>query len=181
MHGWGIGQRIRQMSSGVLEVNQGSLYPALQRLEKQGLIGSDWGTTDNNRRARYYRLTPSGRRTLGEEINSWRRFADGPRRGVAEHLMRWVYAARARLRLLLFREEVEQRMDEEFRFHLDMETERLVREAGVDPRESASTGARRPSAASKRTRTRCVTAAAVGPGCRDSSSGSVATSATAFG
>ena len=77
MHGWGIGQRIRQMSSGVLDINQGSLYPALQRLEKQGLIRSDWGTTDNNRRARYYRLTPSGRRALGEEIDSWQRFAEG--------------------------------------------------------------------------------------------------------
>ena len=77
MHGWGIGQRIRQMSSGVLAVNQGSLYPALQRLEKQGLIGSDWGTSDNHRRARYYRLTPSGRRALGDEIESWRRFAEG--------------------------------------------------------------------------------------------------------
>lgn len=77
MHGWGIGQRIRQMSSGVLDVNQGSLYPALQRLEKQGLIGSDWGTTDNKRRARYYRLTPSGRRALGKEIDSWQRFAEG--------------------------------------------------------------------------------------------------------
>ena len=77
MHGWGIGQRIQQMSSGVLVVNQGSLYPALQRLEKQGLIGSDWGTTDNHRRARYYRLTPSGRRALGDEIDSWRRFAEG--------------------------------------------------------------------------------------------------------
>ena len=77
MHGWGIGQRIRQMSSGVLEVNQGSLYPALQRLEKQRLIRSDWGTTDNNRRARYYRLTRSGRRALGEEIGNWERFAEG--------------------------------------------------------------------------------------------------------
>ena len=77
MHGWGIGQRVRQMSSGVLAVNQGSLYPALQRLEKQGLIGSDWGTTDTNRRARYYRLTPSGRRALGDEIDSWERFAEG--------------------------------------------------------------------------------------------------------
>ena len=77
MHGWGIGQRIQQMSSGVLVVNQGSLYPALQRLEKQGLIGSDWGTTDNHRRARYYRLTPSGRRALGDEIGSWERFAEG--------------------------------------------------------------------------------------------------------
>ena len=77
MHGWGIGRRILQMSSGVLAVNQGSLYPALQRLEKQGLIRSDWGTTDANRRARYYRLTPSGRRALGDEIDSWERFAEG--------------------------------------------------------------------------------------------------------
>jgi transcriptional regulator len=77
MHGWGITQRIQQVTGGVLEVNQGSLYPALQRLEKQGLITSDWGTTDNNRRARYYRLTASGRRALGVELESWRRFAAG--------------------------------------------------------------------------------------------------------
>ena len=77
MHGWGISQRVQQISNGVLEVNQGSLYPALQRLEKQGLITSDWGTTDNNRQARYYRLTVRGRRALGEELESWRRFAAG--------------------------------------------------------------------------------------------------------
>ena len=77
MHGWGISQRIQQISDGVLEVNQGSLYPALQRLEKQGQIASDWGTTDNNRRARYYRLTASGRRALGVELESWRRFTTG--------------------------------------------------------------------------------------------------------
>ena len=77
MHGWGIGQRVQQISDGVLEVNQGSLYPALQRLEKEGLIASGWGTTDNNRRARYYRLTASGRRALGAELESWRRFAAG--------------------------------------------------------------------------------------------------------
>lgn len=77
MHGWGISQRIQQTSRGVLEVNQGSLYPALQRLEKEGLIVSEWGTTDNNRRARYYRITAAGRRTLGVELESWRRFADG--------------------------------------------------------------------------------------------------------
>jgi transcriptional regulator len=77
MHGWGISLRIRQTSKGVLEVNQGSLYPALQRLEKQGLITSEWGTTDNNRRARYYRLTAAGRRALGAELESWRRFAAG--------------------------------------------------------------------------------------------------------
>jgi len=76
-HGWGISQRIQQMSKGSLEVNQGSLYPALQRLEKNGLIASDWATTDNNRRARYYRLTAAGRRALGDERESWKRFAAG--------------------------------------------------------------------------------------------------------
>ena len=77
MHGWGITQRVQQISDGVLEVNQGSLYPALQRLEKNGLIASEWGVTDNNRRARYYRLTAAGRRALGAEVESWRRFAAG--------------------------------------------------------------------------------------------------------
>src|SRR5690606_27732948 len=66
MHGWGISQRIQQISQGVLEVNQGSLYPALQRLEKDGLVKSSWGVTENNRRARYYEITPAGRRVLGE-------------------------------------------------------------------------------------------------------------------
>ena len=77
MHGWGISQRVQQISDGVLEVNQGSLYPALQRLEKGGLITSAWGTTDNYRRARYYALTAAGRRALGTELESWRRFAAG--------------------------------------------------------------------------------------------------------
>lgn len=75
MHGWGISQRVQQISKGALEVNQGSLYPALQRLEKEGLITSEWQTTENNRRARVYHLTPAGRRALGTEIESWRRFA----------------------------------------------------------------------------------------------------------
>jgi PadR family transcriptional regulator, regulatory protein PadR len=75
MHGWGISLRVQQISSGALEMNQGSLYPALQRLEKDGLITSEWGVTDNNRQARYYRLTPAGRRALGQELESWRRFA----------------------------------------------------------------------------------------------------------
>ena len=77
MHGWGISQRIQQMSKGILEVNQGSLYPALQRLEKDGLIKSDWGMTENNRRARYYELTGAGKRALGVELESWKRFATG--------------------------------------------------------------------------------------------------------
>lgn len=77
MHGWGISQRVQQISDGVLEVNQGSLYPALQRLEKQGMITSAWGTTDNNRQARYYELTSAGRRALDHELASWRRFSAG--------------------------------------------------------------------------------------------------------
>ena len=77
MHGWGISQRIQQISDGVLAVNQGSLYPALQRLETEGLISSSWGTTESNRRARYYRITAAGRRALREEVESWRAFAAG--------------------------------------------------------------------------------------------------------
>ena len=73
MHGWGIGQRIQQISRGVLEVNQGSLYPALQRLEQKGWIASEWRTSDANRRAKYYRLTASGRKRLKDTTESWRR------------------------------------------------------------------------------------------------------------
>src|SRR5262245_14243757 len=76
MHGWRITQRIEQLSAGVLDANQGSLYPALQRLEQKGWIDSDWQLTENNRRARYYRLTAPGRRALAAEETSWRRFTD---------------------------------------------------------------------------------------------------------
>ena len=74
MHGWGIGNRIQDISRGQLEVNQGSLYPALQRLEHKGLIESDWDVTENGRRARYYKLTTAGRRMLDRELETWRRF-----------------------------------------------------------------------------------------------------------
>jgi PadR family transcriptional regulator PadR len=76
MHGWGISQRIQQFSRGVLDVNQGSLYPALQRLEQKGWIESEWQTTENNRRAKYYRLTRTGRRAGGDEAASWRRYVE---------------------------------------------------------------------------------------------------------
>jgi len=76
MHGWGISARIQQFSKGVLDVNQGSLYPALQRLEQRGCIESEWRTSDNNRRAKYYRLTASGRRAVGAETANWRRYVD---------------------------------------------------------------------------------------------------------
>jgi len=76
MHGWGIGLRIEQISRGRLDVNQGSLYPALQRLEHRGDVESDWGMTENNRRARYYAITRQGRRALGDEVDKWKRFAE---------------------------------------------------------------------------------------------------------
>ncbi len=73
-HGWGISQRLQQVSRGVLDVNQGSLYPALQRLERRGWVASEWRITENNRRAKYYRLTKTGRRALGEETAQWRQY-----------------------------------------------------------------------------------------------------------
>lgn len=76
MHGWGVSQRIRQLSGDVLQVNQGSLYPALHRLEHRGWITSRWGTSANNRRARIYELTAAGRRRLGVERDQWARFVE---------------------------------------------------------------------------------------------------------
>jgi PadR family transcriptional regulator len=76
MHGYGIAEHIRQMSDEVLHVEEGSLYPALQRLQLQGLIASEWGHSINNRRARYYRLTRAGRRQLGESESSFARLID---------------------------------------------------------------------------------------------------------
>ena len=75
MHGWGIAQRILQLSRDVLVVNQGSLYPALHRLEARGLVASEWAPSENNRRAKYYRLTTAGRRALTDERAEWERFA----------------------------------------------------------------------------------------------------------
>ncbi|MDE0627159.1 MAG: PadR family transcriptional regulator [Bryobacterales bacterium] len=71
-HGWGVSERIRQISGDVLQVQQGSLYPALHRLERRGWIRSNWGVSDNNRRAKYYELTSTGRKQLEEESRSWR-------------------------------------------------------------------------------------------------------------
>src|SRR5215831_726673 len=75
MHGWGISQRLQQISEDVLQVNQGSLYPALYRLEQQGWVASSWGDSENNRRARFYSLTKSGRRQLAEETANWERIS----------------------------------------------------------------------------------------------------------
>ena len=76
MHGYGVAEHIRQLSDEVLHVEEGSLYPALQRLQLQGLIASEWGQSANNRRARYYRLTPAGRRQLGQAESSFTRIIE---------------------------------------------------------------------------------------------------------
>jgi PadR family transcriptional regulator, regulatory protein PadR len=73
MHGWGIAQRIEQMSDEVFAIHQGSLYPALQRMKRKGWVGSEWRVTDNNRRARYYQLTPAGAKQLAKERADWER------------------------------------------------------------------------------------------------------------
>jgi len=75
MHGFGISVRIRQMSDEVLQVEQGSLYPALYRLEDQGWISAEWGVSDNNRKARFYKLTSSGRKQLSTETENWARLS----------------------------------------------------------------------------------------------------------
>src|ERR1017187_5894499 len=75
MHGWGVAQRIQQVSKDVLQVGQGSLYPALYRLEYKGWIKSDWGNSENNRRAKFYRLTAAGRKQLETELATWDRLS----------------------------------------------------------------------------------------------------------
>lgn len=76
LHGYGVLLRIQQIAKDRLEIQQGSLYPALYRLEHQGLVAGEWGTSENGRRAKYYRLTASGRRQLAEETRKWQRMAD---------------------------------------------------------------------------------------------------------
>src|SRR3954468_1004763 len=82
LHGYGVLLRIEQISGGALQIQQGALYPALYRLEHQGLIDSDWGVSENNRKAKFYRLTPAGRKRLGQETASWNRLADAMARSL---------------------------------------------------------------------------------------------------
>ena len=83
MHGWGISLRIQQVSHEVLQINQGSLYPALHRLEQQGLIAAEWGNSENNRQAKFYELTKAGRKQLTEETRNWERLSAAVQRVLA--------------------------------------------------------------------------------------------------
>ena len=82
LHGWAVSERLQQISSDALQVGQGSLYPSLHRLERRGWIEAEWRTTDNNRKARYYRLTSAGRKHLKQEVEAWHRLA-----GVVGHVL----------------------------------------------------------------------------------------------
>lgn len=84
MHGWGIGERLQEMSGQVFLVNQGSLYPALQRMRRRGWITAEWQRTENNRRARYYSLTSAGRAQLGDALAEWRRSSGAVERILSE-------------------------------------------------------------------------------------------------
>jgi transcriptional regulator len=84
MHGWGISQQIQQISQDVLQINQGSLYPALHRLEQQGLVEAEWGNSENNRQAKFYQLTREGRKQLTEETRNWQRLSGAVARVLAD-------------------------------------------------------------------------------------------------
>ncbi len=87
MHGWGISVRLRQISQEVLDVQQGSLYPALQRMLRRGLVRADWRATENNRRARYYELTREGRKELASQMAEWDRSS-----GAVNRVLRFAYS-----------------------------------------------------------------------------------------
>jgi PadR family transcriptional regulator len=123
MHGWAISERIRQVSENVLQANQGSLYPALHRLEHQGWIKAEWGISELGRRARFYRLTGSGRKQLQQEADNWARVA-----GAIGKVLELAWGGNAmtlsdlllRFRALLFRARVEEELEDEVEFHLAM-------------------------------------------------------------
>ena len=131
MHGWGISQRIQQISRDVLRVNQGSLYPALHRLEQQGWIDAEWDASENNRQAKYYRLTRTGKQQLAEERENWARMTDAVARilqgsmntrTATPSMPAWLM----RVRTLFRRARMERELDAELPFHLDMQAAEYV-------------------------------------------------------
>ena len=126
MHGYGIAQRIRQISEDVLQLNQGTLYPALLRLEQQGWIQSKWGVSENNRRARYYSVTRSGRRQLAEERASWDRVSGAISAFSKPEPDICPCARSSRGFAAVSQSALDRQLEEEMRFHLDMEAEAIA-------------------------------------------------------
>jgi PadR family transcriptional regulator, regulatory protein PadR len=123
LHGWAIGQRLKQVSGDILSVSDGSLYPALHKLEQEGWIEAEWKPSENNRRAKFYSLTRLGRKELEKEAANWNRLSAAISRVVKlkeawkMRLKHWFYTVPLRLRSLFRRAQVEQELDEELRYH----------------------------------------------------------------
>ena len=126
-HGWAISERIQQISSDVLQVQQGSLYPALHRLERRGWIEARWGASDNNRRAKFYELTRTGRKQLEHETVAWRKLTLAVGQVLDMGVVSMIRDLRFRLRALFRRHVVERELDEELRFHVEHQVEKLMR------------------------------------------------------
>ena len=138
MHGYGIAQRIQQVSENLLQLNQGTLYPALLRLEQRGWITSKWGTSENNRRARFYSLTKSGRKQLAREAEDWQRIVGrhGPRARIGGGVMGYIRAAVIRAWAFVTRRRRRTRTsDDELAFHREM-LEADLRRQGLSPAEA---------------------------------------------
>src|SRR5499426_3463446 len=139
LHGYGIIQRIRQLSDELLEVEQGSLYPAVYRIEQRGWISSKWGVTETGRRAKFYTLTKAGSKQLKAEEESWDRLALAiakvRKSSLRRLMMKWFNILMARLRALFRRESVLRDIEEELRVHVEMETETNIRR-GMPPNEA---------------------------------------------
>src|ERR1043165_2582358 len=135
LHGWAIAQRIQLLSKDVLQVNQGSLYPALQRLERQGWITADWGVSENNRRARFYRLTAPGKRRLDQERADRDRLSAPISlviRNAYRFRMRFIYRLIAMARALFRSGAVDTDIADELQFHVEREAEANIRR-GMTP------------------------------------------------
>ena len=138
IHGWGIAKRIEQVSNDLLELKYGTLYPALMKLEQQGWIRSEWGVSDNNRRARFYSITKAGRKPAGARNHQLGpdggvHRTRGSRRGVRG--MVELRSVLARVAALFRRRELDERIDDELAFHVEMETEEHIRR-GMSPSEA---------------------------------------------
>src|SRR5262249_13309580 len=143
LNGWDIMQRIQVVSGEVFRVIPGSLYPALHRLEAGGLVKAEWGASDNNRRAKFYKMTAAGKKQLDAEGETWKRFSgavelilrDAGSNGRQRKEIGMLSRLKTALWALLRRTQVERELDEELRYHIEQQTEQNIR-LGMNPAEA---------------------------------------------